>query len=165
MKTLVALAAVLLVVSSTFAETAAIAPAHPADVPAAELAPTPPAKVPTKKIEKPKPAKEPVIPGVTLARPNGTFLGFEVAAGGKVKISFYDKKKKPVAPDITKGLGRWKDPRAAGEIRTPLTASGTALISAKLALPPYNYNIYITLLIGEGETAKVVESYTVQYRG
>lgn len=124
---------------------------------------TPPAK-PTAKKEDKKTEKEPVIPGMTIVRPNGTFLGFE-AAGGKFKLSFYDKKKKPMAVDVSAGLARWANVRGPGDVRSPMTISGTALVTAKPATPPFSYNVFITLLQGEGDDAKAVETYTVQFRG
>lgn len=127
-------------------------------------APVVPAKPPAPKKEEKKVEKEPVIPGIAIPRANGTFLGFE-ASGGKFKLSFYDKKKKPMAVDVSAGLARWANVRGPGEIRSPMTVSGTALITAKPAVPPFNYNVFVTLLQGEGDDAKAVETYTVQFRG
>jgi len=172
MKPLAAFAAVLFFACHTFAASTGItlvqkpkpAPeAKPAEV-APAPAPAPAGKAPVKKVEKPQPVKEPVIPGTVIARPNGTYLSLEVV-GGKFKLSFYDKKKKPMAVDVTGGLARWPNVRGPGDSRSPLNPSGTALIGARLAPPPYNYNVYITLLKGDGENAKAVESYTVMFRG
>lgn len=119
-------------------------------------------KTPAKKDEKKE--VEPKIPGMTIARSNGTFLGLEVV-GGNFKLSFYDKKKKAMAVDVTRATARWANPRAPGDNRTVLNVSGTALVGAKPVLPPFNFNVYLTLLQGEGEEAKAVESYTVPFRG
>ncbi len=175
MKPLVALAAVLFAASHTFAASTGItltqaAPKKPTEAkPAAPADATAPVVPPVVKKEvkpavKPAPAPEPVIPGTVLPRSNGTFLGFEVLAG-KVTVSFYDKKKKPMAPDVARGLARWKDPRGPGVIRTPMNASGTALVAVANALPPFNYSIDIQFLQGDGEDAQIVESYTVPFRG
>ncbi|HTL67064.1 MAG TPA: hypothetical protein VL200_05335 [Lacunisphaera sp.] len=109
---------------------------------------------------------EPKIPGVTIKRPNGTFLGLEVA-DGKFKLSFYDKKKKPMAVDVTRATARWPNTRSASVAWnfTVLNIAGKALVGAKPALPPYAWNVYLTLLQGEGEDAKAVETYTVPFRG
>ena len=172
MKLPVVCAAVLCVVSEIFAASTGITlvqknppmETKPAEVKPAEVQPAPPAVKPViKKDEKPK-LKEPVIPGMTIVRPNGTFLGFE-AVGGKFKLSFYDKKKKPMAVDVSGGLAHWANVRGPGNIRSPLAVSGTALITDKPAVPPFNFNVFVTLLQGEGENAKAVENYTVMFRG
>lgn len=111
-----------------------------------------------------KKEEEPKIPGVTIKRPNGTFLGLEVA-GGKFKLSFYDKKKKPMAVDVTRAIARWPNTRAPGDNRTVLNLSGKALIGVKPVVPPYAWNVYLTLLQGEGDDAAAVETYTVAFRG
>lgn len=109
---------------------------------------------------------EPKIPGVTINRPNGTFLGLEVV-GAKFKLSFYDKKKKPMAVDVTRATARWPNTRSSTVAWnfTVLNPSGKALIGAKPALPPYAWNVYLTLLQGEGDSAKAVETYTVPFHG
>lgn len=172
MKTPVVCVAVLFAVGSSFAASTGITlvqqpkPASvvkPDDQKPAEPTPPPAVTPPVKKIEKPKP-KEPVIPGITLVRPDGTFIGFE-ADGGKFKLSFYDKKKMPMAVNVDGGLARWKNIRGPGDIRSPLSVGGTSMITAKPAIPPFNFNVYITLLKGEGESAKAVEDYVVQFRG
>jgi hypothetical protein len=129
--------------------------AKPAEAPAA-----PGKAAPTVKKEEPLPK----IPGTEIARPNGTFLGLEVV-GGNFKLTFYDKKKKPMAIDVTRATARWPNPRAPGDNRTVLNGSGTALVGSKPVVPPYTFNVYLTLLQGEGETAKAVENYVVQFRG
>lgn len=161
MKPLVALVAFSIAASCVFAEQSTVTPVQSAEVSAPEAKPVPPK---AKKEEKPKPEKEPVIPGSVITRANGTFLGLEVV-GGKFKLSFYDKKKKPMAVDVTSGLARWPNVRGPGDSRSPLNASGTALVAVRIAPPPYTYNVYITLLKGEGDEAKAVESYTVMFRG
>ena len=69
----------------------------------------PPTKPVPKKLE--VVVEEPKIPGTVIPRANGTFLGLEVV-GGNFKLSFYDKKKKTMAPDITRASARWPNPRA-----------------------------------------------------
>jgi hypothetical protein len=106
----------------------------------------------------------PKIPGTEIPRPNGTFLGLEVV-GGNFKLTFYDKKKKPMTVDVTRATARWPNPRSPGDNRTVLNGSGTALVGQKPVLPPFNFNVFLTLLKGEGEEAKAVENYTVAFRG
>lgn len=139
--------------------------AKPADpkAPAAKAAPTKAA--PAKKEDKKK-EELPKIPGTVIDRPNGTFLGLEVV-GGNFKLTFYDKKHKPMAVDVTRATARWPNTRSATVAwnRTVLNGSGTALVGAKPVLPPYTWNVYLTLLVGEDDEAKAVENYTVAFRG
>lgn len=150
MKTIAVAACLLFSVSVMSAQTA------PAAKPAA-----PKAAVEKKEVKK---EELPKIPGHVINRPNGTFLSLEVV-GGNFKLTFYDKKHKPMALDVTRATARWPNPRAPGDNRTVLNGSGTALIGAKPVIPPYNFNVYLTLLQGEGEEAKAVETYTVAFRG
>lgn len=125
-----------------------------------EAKPAPGKAAPTVKKEEPLPK----IPGTEIARPNGTFLGLEVASGN-FKLTFYDKKKKPMAVDVTRATARWPNPRSPGDNRTVLNGSGTALVGAKPVLPPFNFTVYLTLLKGEGDEAKAVETYVVPFSG
>jgi hypothetical protein len=125
----------------------------------------PAAKMPAKKADAKmeKKADEPKIPGTVVTRADGSYLGLEVV-GGNFKLSFYDKKKKPVAPNVTRATARWPNPRSPGDSRTVLNASGHALVGAKPVLPPFTFNVYITLLQGEGDAAKAVESFVIPFR-
>lgn len=144
-----------LVVAACLAHAQAIPAVKPAPGKAAPAAPAVPAK---------KEAPLPKIPGTVINRANGTFLSLQVV-GGNFVLSFYDKKHKLMPLDVTRAAARWPNPRAPGDNRTMLNGSGTALVGAKTVLPPYNFNVYLTLLKGEGEEAKAVENYTVQFRG
>lgn len=123
------------------------------------------AKAPAKKVEK-KVEKEPVIPGVTIRRPNGTFLGLEIV-DTKFKLTFYDKKKKVMPPDVTRVAARWPNTRSGtpSDFRTVLNPSGEAMVGTRPVLPPLIFNVYLTLLKGEGDDAEAVETYTVPFRG
>jgi hypothetical protein len=144
----------------------------PAPTPADPKAPATkatPAKVTPGKAApaKPEAKKEeelPKIPGTVIVRANGTKLGLEVV-GGNFKLTFYDKKHKPMAMDVTRATARWPNPRAPGDNRTVLNGSGTSLVGAKPVIPPFNFNVYLTLLQGEGEEVKAVENYTVPFKG
>lgn len=117
----------------------------------------------TKKAEPAKP-EEPKIPGTSVMRGDGTYLGLEVV-GGQFKLSFYDKKKKIMAPTVTRASARWPNPRAPGDNRTILNPSGNALIGSKPVLPPFTFNVYLTLLEGEGDQSKAVETLVIPFRG
>jgi hypothetical protein len=175
MKTKVAIVGLLFVASLMQAQPA---PA-PAPKPADPATPTTPAAKPEvtsktvpakatgakdKKVTKEQPL--PKIPGAEIARANGTFLGLEVV-DGQFKLTFYDKKKKPMAIDITRANARWPNKKSAtaGDNRTVLNGSGTALIGQKPVVPPFAFNVYLTLLQGDGDEAKAVESYVVPFHG
>lgn len=140
----------------------------PADPKAPAATATKPGTKPDAKAkEDPKKKKEEamgVIKGTEIKRANGTYLGLEVA-GNNFVLTFYDKKKKPVAMDVTRATARWPNPRAPGDNRTVLNGSGTSLVGSKPVLPPYNFNVYLTLLKGEGDDSRAVESFVVQFRG
>ena len=139
--------------------TPGVTPAAKAVAPKAPVAKAAPAKKEEKKKE-----ELPKIPGTVINRADGTFLGLEVV-GGNFKLTFYDKKHKPMAIDVTRAVARWPNPRSPGDNRTVLNGSGTSLVGAKPVLPPYTWNVYLTLLVGEGDEAKAVENYTVPFRG
>jgi hypothetical protein len=101
------------------------------------------------------------IPGITLTRPSGTFLGLEIASGN-FKLSFYDDKKKPVPVDdvVARGTARWDNKQKVGSDFTVMnkTDDGKALVGVKFVRPPYNFIVFINLLNAAGD---VVESYPV----
>jgi hypothetical protein len=162
----IAVAACLLFATSLMQAQTPPAPKQPVDPKAAPAAPAKaaPAKAtPAKKDEK-KEEELPKIPGTVILRPNGTKLGLEVV-GGNFKLTFYDKKHKPMAVDVTRATARWPNPRAPGDNRTVLNGTGTALVGQKPVIPPFNFHVYLTLLQGEGDQAKAVENYTVAFKG
>jgi hypothetical protein len=132
------------------------APATPVDPKAATAA--------KKEIKKDVPL--PKIPGTVIDRPNGTFLSLTVVSGNFV-LSFYDKKHKLMGLDVTRASARWPNTRSASVQwnRTVLNGSGTALVGSKPVLPPFTFNVHLTLLKGDGDDAKVVEEYDVAFRG
>lgn len=107
-----------------------------------------------------------VIEGMTIARPNGHFLGLKLE-GGKYKLTFYDKKKKPEKVDVTRATARWPNMHGPGDNRTVLNPAGdgTYLMGAQFVRGPYAFKLFITLLRGEGNEAVGVETYTVDFRG
>ena len=174
MKSTAVAACLLFATSLMQAQTAPAAPAAPAKdapAPAATTTPatkpaTPPAKTtPAKKDEK-KEVPLPTIPGTVINRPNGTFLSLTVVSGNFV-LSFYDKKHKLMAVDVTRATARWPNMKSAtpGQFRTVLNGSGTALVGQHPVFPPYTFNVFLTLLQGEGDDAKAVENYTVAFKG
>jgi hypothetical protein len=139
--------------------------AVPAPAPPAAVKPVDPKAVPAKPPVK-KPEVVPVILGQTIARANGTFLGLQVINGNFV-LSFYDKKKKPMVPDVTRVAARWPNLRSAttGDNRAILNPEGNVLVGNKPVIPPLNFNLHLTFLVGDGEDAQAVESIVVPFRG
>lgn len=101
------------------------------------------------------------IPGITLTRPSGTYLGLEIVSGN-FKLSFYDDKKKPVSVDdaVARATARWDNKQKLGSDFTVMNKSddGKALVGVKFVRPPYNFIVFLNLLNAAGE---VVESHPV----
>ncbi len=165
MKTFAALAAFLFAASLLSAETP---PATgTTDTAAKDLKSAQTTNQPAKNDTKKKPEPEPKIPGVTIPRANGTFLGLEVA-DNRFKLSFYDKKKKPMAPDVTRATARWPNTRSAVKAfnRSVLNpGTPTAFIGSNPVQPPFVGNVFLTLLQGDGDDAQAVETYSVPFHG
>jgi hypothetical protein len=141
-------------------------PAAKTTDPKAPAAKATPGKAAPAKPEAKKEEELPKIPGTVIVRSNGTKLGLEVV-DGKFKLTFYDKKHKPMALDVTRATARWPNTRSGtpSDYRTVLNGSGTSLVGARPVFPPHTFTVYLTLLQGEGEEAKAVENYTVPFKG
>lgn len=124
---------------------------------------------PEKKGVKPEKKKEPPkINGIAIGRRGGGFLGIEIV-GGRFKLSFYDAKKKPAAPDVVRAALRWPVNYKIGDERAVLTPDGeTALSSSKVVRPPYVFKLFITLIKSADDTAASEEArnetYVVDFR-
>jgi hypothetical protein len=155
MKTLTALLLTLGVVLVAAAQTPPRAKTPPAPAPAGNAAPT---KDGAKKEE--PPAK---IEGMEIARGAKGFLGLQVV-DGKFKLSFYDAKKKPIAPDVTRAALRWDPKGTTGTERTLLTAAGDgkSLTSGKVIRPPYLFRIFMALQ--KDDPAAESENLVVDFR-
>jgi len=114
-----------------------------------------------KKPAKPEPV--PKIPGITIPRAKGGYLGI-VVEEGYFKLSFYDAKKKPAKADVARAMARWPVHYKVGDERTVLNPNddGTALTSSKFVRPPYTFKLYLSLLAEGSENA--VESYVIDFR-
>lgn len=110
--------------------------------------------------------EEPKIDGMVINRPDGTFLGLTLDSG-KFKLSFYDKKKKPMPVDVTRAVARWPNLHGPGDNRTVLNpgGDGTFLLGAQFVRPPLVFKLFITLLKGEGDKAEAVENYPLDFHG
>jgi hypothetical protein len=122
------------------------------------------AKAPAKKAEAP-----PKIEGMEIARGAKGFLGLQLV-GGTFKLSFYDMKKKPVAPDVARAMLRWDPKGKVGQERLVLNRDGMALSSPRPVKPPYVFKLFITLLpegaAGDGaDAAPAGETIVVDFKG
>ncbi|MBI2517137.1 MAG: hypothetical protein HYV95_09500 [Opitutae bacterium] len=180
MKTLVALLCVLAFSGSLLAQPQPaplpVAPVKPA--PGTPATPATPATKPEVKKADPKadPKKkkeeEPKIDGIVINRSNGTFLGLKLE-NGTYKLTFYDAKKKPATPDVTRAAARWNPNYKLGSERMILNSGsdGKSLVGSKTVRPPYAFKLYLTLLKGaatgegdNGEGEQAVESFVVDFR-
>lgn len=105
---------------------------------------------------------EATIPGVSVARKNGDFIGIEIADGG-FKLSFYDKKKKQIDCDVARATARWNPKYKKGDERAVLNPSGDGkTLTSPNIRPPYNFKLYLTLLSSDDQA---VETFVVDFRG
>ena len=109
------------------------------------------------------PEPEPQIPGITIPRAKGGFLGILVE-NGNFKLSFYDAKKKPAPVDVARATARWPVKYRLGDERTVLnpTGDGTALTSGTFVRPPFVFKLYLSLFVEGRDDA--AESYVIDFR-
>jgi hypothetical protein len=91
--------------------------------------------------------EESKIKGIVVPRGERGFLGVEMV-GSTFKITFYDVKKMPVAPDVVRAVLRWDAKYKVGQERVVLNrdADGKSLSSPKNIRPPYLFKLFITLI-------------------
>lgn len=135
---------------------------------------TPPSQTTTVKAaektapKKAEPAKkeEPKIKGIAVSRGERGFIGIEIV-GGNFKITFYDAKKKPIAPDVARAALRWDAKYKVGQERLVLNpdADGKSLSSPKTIRPPYTFKLFVTLIKEAGESENPVgETHVVDFK-
>src|SRR5262249_51909325 len=109
-----------------------------------------------------KKEEPPKIDGLTIPRANGTFLGIEIKNNNFV-LSFYDAKKKKVAPDLPRATLRWPVKYQPTDERTVLNpgSDGFSLTSPKGIRAPHTFKLYVSLF-AEGKD-DAAESYVVDY--
>ncbi len=130
--------------------------------PAGKVDPNKPAtKADAKKTDaKKKEGEKPKIEGIEIQR-GDTYMGIQLV-NGTFKLSFYDAKKQPVPPDVTRAVLRWKNPNESLPQTDVLNPDGQALASPKVIKPPHTFSLSIILFKGEGEDAKT-ENFTVDF--
>lgn len=125
----------------------------------------------TKKAEAAKKAdakkkEEPKIEGIVVSRGEKGFMGVELV-GGAFKITFYDKKKEKIAPDVARAALRWDAKYKVGQERLVLNpgSDGKSLSNPKTIRPPYNFKLFITLLKDATEAEEPVgETHVIDFR-
>jgi hypothetical protein len=102
------------------------------------------------------------IDGVTIPRPNGTFLGLQIVNSNFV-LSFYNAKKRKIAPDVTRATLRWPVKYQPADERAVLNpgSDGTSLTSPKTVRPPHQFRATLNLFVEGNDSA--VETYAVDY--
>ena len=192
MKTFVALFASFACVASAVAQSAPTDKAAPADKSADSTKTAPTNKTPSGQVkivlppEKSAPARKTApasptagkadekakkeeppakIEGIEIPRGEKGYMGIQIV-NSTFKLSFYDTKKKPIAPDVARAALRWDPKYKVGEERVILNPSEKALTSPKNIRPPYNFKLFITLFKepAEGADPVVSENYTIDFR-
>jgi hypothetical protein len=113
-----------------------------------------PKKVETKKDDGKKKKEDEIgkIEGIEIPHGKG-FMGIQLV-NSTFKLSFYDEKKKPTAPDVARAMLRWKVNYQPTDERAVLNPSGAnALASPQVVRPPHTFKLNMTLLKGEGDDA------------
>lgn len=112
-----------------------------------------------KKAKDEAPAK---VEGISISRPDGSFLGLQLVNNNFV-LTFYDKEKKKMAPDVAMAVARWPVKYQKIDERTALTpgADGTSLMSPFFVRPPHNFRLYLGLFKAGSQDA--VEDYVVEF--
>ena len=110
-----------------------------------------------------KPAVKHEIPGVTIARANGGFLGLEIDSNSNFKLSFYGADKKPTAPDVASGSIQWRPINTGRQEFVSLSpgGDGTSLTSPKVVRHPWTFKLSISLFAAGNNDP--VENYIVDY--
>lgn len=147
-------------VSATAAGAQTTAPNPPVTPPPSQ--PAAGAKATPKKDDGKKKDELGKIEGMTIPR-GSTFLGLQIV-NGTFKLTFYNSKKKPVPPDVTRANLRWNVRTESLPERTVLNPGGdpNSLTSSKIVKPPYSFSLTIILVKGEGDNAPT-EIFTVDF--
>lgn len=100
------------------------------------------------------------IEGITIARPDGRWLGLTME-GPRLFLTFYDKEKHPEIPDVASVTVRLlfasRNPERGVMSPTP---DGQRLTFIRPIRPPWNFKIFLTLINPQGQA---LESHNVDY--
>ena len=102
------------------------------------------------------------IVGISVARADGTFLGFAVEDLALV-MRFYDKDKKAIPADVARATVWWDPVNKAGKVRTVMNPApdGLSLQSLPKLRPPYVYQVVVTVIDAQD---KAGETYFVDLK-
>lgn len=120
----------------------------------------PPPKSPASKPSPSAKKKEYELPktGKNIPRQKDGWLNVE-GTGTRFVVKFFDKEKKPVSPDVERGLARFNY-AAKNDTRAPLNREGDTLTTPATVKPPHNFLVTLAFFAGEAEPA---ETYTFKY--
>ena len=150
-------------INAALAKTLLLATSMGMAMPLLAKPPAKPAPAPAKQEETAKPeGEEPegTIEGISAPRKNGGYIGITIDDSG-FKLSFYDKKKKPVDCDVARAAARWQPKYRIPDERRILNPSGDGktLVSSSVR-QPYNFKLYLTLLSDDDQA---VESFVLDF--
>jgi hypothetical protein len=103
----------------------------------------------------------PKIEGMEIPRGAKGFLGLQIV-DGNFKLSFFDPKKKAIAPDVVRAVLRWTPNYKPGTEIYVLAPSGKALTAAKTVRPPYAFKLFMSLFVDGND--EPVESYVLDFK-
>ena len=104
------------------------------------------------------------IPGLTIPRANGGFLGLQIDDSSNFKLSFYDAHKKPMAPDMASATLHWTPLGKKEIIFVSLTpaSDGVSLTSERFIQKPWSFKLYISLF-AQSTSSTAAENYIVDF--
>lgn len=97
--------------------------------------------------------------GVNIARKKGGWVNVE-GSGARVVVKFFDAEKKPVPPDVERGLARFNY-TAKNDVRAPLHREGDTLVTPGIVRAPHVFRVILTLLASGATDAE--ETLTFKY--
>jgi hypothetical protein len=104
--------------------------------------------------------KEGEVKGIPIARADGTWLGVTMD-GLNLRLTFYNQKKNPTAPNVARATARWRLPTVPTWERAVLNpdADGFSLVGNRVVRKPWVFVVYLALV---NDKEEVIESYQVQ---
>ena len=94
---------------------------------------------------------EPVLEGVVVERPDGTFMTLTME-GPRAVLRFFDAEKKPIGPVVERAFVKFRLSGRRPENRTLLPdAEGMALTHGRPLRPPFVFLAFITLVHEDGD--------------
>ncbi len=117
------------------------------------------ATVPTKAPTTKKLSYELPKTGVNKPRPEGGWINVETS-GTRLRVKFFDKLKKPVPPNVERGMAIFKY-ASRNPARAPLSVDGEGMATPAVLRPPHNFVLLLSFFSGDKTEAE--ETYSFQY--